>query len=478
MRLDERKWILGSGLTPEWAWVGKRRVAAALEKLREAERGFARAPEGVRKAGYQKGLRYFARTQGAERDSLACHPCFDYWLFLWDKHFRLPAQEKDWHLQFGLFQGFAASLALLRGERVDLQPLLDPDGRFFFFGTPCYLEPPGEHAFESFRLRLQGSRILAEGRGFAFEATLEGLPQEGLRSGPATLKRLPEVIPGIVVDDLGWLMVHGVTVHGLARLGEGEKRRFTEVLRRALSDMSQRDPGLHAEMADMLRVLVPLKNPLNQGSVSSSYVNLRGAICLSHAEDPLLQAETLIHEFCHQKMNQLLAAEPILLPGQGGQVFYSPWREDPRRLRGLLLGAHAFLNVAGYLERSLSRESYPEEQEIEVMVNVARRINQVEIALRSLSCYGSFTEFGSRFLLGLWRELGRLRHAVQCFPPALLKEQQEASEEHRKRFALFDTGFYRSPDFVDKVRRVPFLTPVGAAPQTPPQAPLAPEPSR
>jgi hypothetical protein len=158
-------------------------------------------------------------------------------------------------------------------------------------------------------------------------------------------------------------------------------------------------------------------------------------------------------------MNQLLVADPVLLPGQAGQVFYSPWREDARRLRGLLLGAHAFLNVARYLARSLAREARPEAEEIEIMVNIARRIHQIDSALKALSEYGSFTEFGRRFVLGMWRELGLLKHAVMWFPPALLGEQLAACEEHRRRFALFDTGFHRAADLVDGVPRAAFQAP-------------------
>jgi hypothetical protein len=213
-------------------------------------------------------------------------------------------------------------------------------------------------------------------------------------------------------------------------------------------------------MRDMLFALVPLKNPIEHGSVSSSYVNLRGAIALSHSEDPILQAETLIHEFCHQKMNQLLVVDAVLLPGQSGQVFYSPWRADARRLRGLMLGAHAFLNVARYLATSLAREEFPDAQKIELMVNVALRLNQVESALKALTGYGSFTEFGRRFVMGMWSEVEILRHSVLWFPPALLKEQADVAAEHRAKHALGDTGFHKSAELVDKVRRAAFLAPV------------------
>jgi HEXXH motif-containing protein len=436
--LDERRWIFGGGLSPEWSWVVRRRRELALADLTRIEKEYLKhAPPAVRKRRYAAGLRYFLKTKGPERDRLAVHPCFDYWLDLHARHFSMPVQENDWHLQFGLFQSFPAALALARGDRLELDATADPDGRFYLYGTPDFLqvEPSAQLS-----LRVADGRLSANGKR-------------------APLQSLVEAVPGIVADDRGWLMVHGVTMHGLVRLDDKERARFASVLGAAFCDLAGRDPGLYAEMRDMLFSLVPLKNPVEHGSVSSSYVNLRGLIALSHSEDPILQAETLIHEFCHQKMNQLLAVDAILLPGQGGQVFYSPWRPDARRLRGLMLGAHAFLNVARYVATSLAREEFPVTQKIELMVNVALRLNQVEAALKGLTGYGAFTEFGRRFVMGLWTELGILRHSVLWFPAALLKEQAAAAAAHRKKYALGDTGFYKSAEHVDKVRRAAFLTP-------------------
>lgn len=436
--LDERRWIFGGGLSPEWSWVVRRRCELALAGLARIEKSYLKhAPPGVRKRRYAAGLRYFLKTKGPERDRLAVHPCFDYWLDLHARHFNAPVQDSDWHLQFGIFQGFPASLAIARGDRLELDATSDPDGRFFLYGTPKYFQTDPQAALS---LRTVGGHL-------------------ELNKSRIELKSLNEAVAGIVADDRGWLMVHGVTMHGLVRLDAKERARFAQVLQQAFHDLAERDPGLHAEMRDMLFSLVPLKNPVDYGSVSSSYVNLRGLIALSHAEDPILQAETLIHEFCHQKMNQLLVVDAILLPGQNGQVFYSPWRPDARRLRGLLLGAHAFLNVARYVSTSLAREKFPDEQNIELMVNVALRLNQVEAALKALTGYGTFTEFGRRFVLGMWSELEILRHSILWFPAALLKEQAAVAAEHRRQYALGDTGFYKSAEHVDKVRRTAFLTP-------------------
>jgi len=436
--LDERRWIFGGGLSPEWSWVGRRRCDLALAQLARIEKEYARAaPPGVRKRRYAAGLRYFLRSAGPERARLAVHPCFDFWLDLHARHFAAPVSEKDWHLQFGQFQSFPAALALARGDRLELDATSDPEGRFYLYGTPKYLQAGPESALA---LRASGGRLTVGGVAARFET-------------------LVEAVPGIVADDRGWLMTRGVTMHGLARLEAKERARFAGVLQQAFHDLAERDPRLHAEMTDMIFALVPLQNLVEHGSVSSSYVNLRGAIALSHSEDPILQAETLIHEFCHQKMNQLLVVEPLLLPGQNGQVFYSPWRADARRLRGLLLGAHAFLNVARYLTTTLSREAFPEAQKIELMVNVALRLNQVEAALKGLMGYGDFTEFGRRFVLGMWRELEVLRHAVLWFPLALRGEQEGVAAEHRRNYALGETGFHKDAAHVDKIRRMAFLAP-------------------
>ncbi|MDE2511055.1 MAG: hypothetical protein KGL74_08030, partial [Elusimicrobia bacterium] len=153
---------------------------------------------------------------------------------------------------------------------------------------------------------------------------------------------------------------------------------------------------------------------------------------------------------------QLLAADPVLLPGQSGQIYYSPWRPDARRLRGLLIGAHAFLNVGRYLTRSLQREEYTDEQQLEVMSNVARRLFQVETAMKGVVEHSSLTAFGREFVLGMWRELGLLRHATLWFPDALVAEQRAECEAHRLQHALGGTSLHKTADLRDRVPRARF----------------------
>jgi HEXXH motif-containing protein len=450
LRLDETLWIVGGGAGKEWRAIHRRRLDGARAVLRSALAQLSNsAPVQVRRRRYGESLRFLLSAKGPRAERLLAHPALDYWMSLWEGHFSRPAAAADWHLQFGLLGGFAAALALESGKSLSCDAVLDPDGRFFFYGLPWVLEfAAASRAPVSVRVKAGALRL--EGAGVRAELTLS----EAAAGGP--LRRLDEVVPGVIVDDRGWLQLRGVTMHGAARLADGPRRSFAEVLRRALRDMAERDPLLHAEMLDLMSVIVPLRNPVKHGSVSSSYANLRGLIALSHDEDPLLQAETMIHEFCHMKMNQLLAADALLLPGQSGQVFYSPWRPDARRLRGLLLGAHAFLNVARYLARSLQREDSPAERRVEIMTNVSRRTFQVESAMQALTAHGSFTEFGRRFVLGMCRELGLLHHAMLWFPPALIAEQKAECGRHRAAHALAGTALHKTAEFRDAVPRQRF----------------------
>jgi HEXXH motif-containing protein len=467
MKLDETRWIMGGGVDAEWRWVHRRRLDETRAGLRAALARLTReAPVSVRNSRLPESARFLLRAKGPRADRALGHPCLDYWLSLWSSHFSRPCEADDWSLQWGLLGGLAAALALEEGSRLDAEATLDPDGSLYLHGLPWALDFP-DAGRRRVRLAVDGGVLRVKGPGVAAVFSLADAAPGG------STRRLDEAVPGIVVDDRGWLQVHGVTMHGLLRLDDAARRSFAETIGRAVRDMAERDPRLHAEMTDLLRALVPLANPMNHGSVSSSYVNLRGMIALSPSDDPLLQAETLIHEFCHMKLNQLLAADPLFMPGQNGQVFYSPWRPDARRLRGLLIGAHAFLNVGRYLARSLERESYDDVRRLEIMSNVARRLYQVQDALTASVEHGSFTEFGRRFAIGMWRELGLLRHAVQWFPPALLAEQRAEHEAHRREHALPGTWLHKTAALVDAVPRARF-SPSGARAAEAPSAASAP----
>jgi HEXXH motif-containing protein len=438
VKLDARRWVSSGTIDAQWSAVRRRRIEVAKGKLRRALNGLPEhAAARARRRRYDVAAQFLLQSTSESAARVLTHPCFDYWISLSESHFLKPVPDADFDLYWGQLAGFALGATVSDGNRREFSGTLDPDGRLYLYGTPWFLEFP-RHGRAAVRLAARGAKISAAGAGFNAEVDL--LP----RDAGGVLHALEQVVPGIVCDDRGWLQLHGVVMHGRIQLDAAEGTRFAATLRQALADLEERDPLMSAEIRQLVHVIVPLANPNNFGSVSSTYANLRGMIALSHSDDILLQAETLIHEGSHLKMNQLLEIDPVLEPGQGAQVYYSPWRPDARRLRGLLLGAHAFLNVGRYLARSLQREEYHAQRRSEIMSNVARRIYQIEDALRALTENASLTEFGRRVVLEMCRELGILRHAALSFPPTLLAEQQEACAAHRRAHCLSGTVFHRT----------------------------------
>ncbi|MCF6136454.1 aKG-HExxH-type peptide beta-hydroxylase [Pseudalkalibacillus berkeleyi] len=78
---------------------------------------------------------------------------------------------------------------------------------------------------------------------------------------------------------------------------------------------------------------------------------LPDAIFLSHNPyDYLWVTENIIHECAHSRLDQLFVIDPIIL-NDDDERYKSPWREDPRPLKGVLHGAYAFARVAIWLEK-------------------------------------------------------------------------------------------------------------------------------
>lgn len=76
-----------------------------------------------------------------------------------------------------------------------------------------------------------------------------------------------------------------------------------------------------------------------------------GGVMASRPDDAAQLAATLVHEFQHIKLGSLMRLRPLNVsdPANGsGELFYAPWRDDPRPLGGLLQGIYAFAGVARF----------------------------------------------------------------------------------------------------------------------------------
>ncbi len=66
--------------------------------------------------------------------------------------------------------------------------------------------------------------------------------------------------------------------------------------------------------------------------------------------DPLQVGDSLIHEGAHNRLWPVFDLDPLLEDAEA-PIHPSPWRADPRPLKGVLNGVHAFLGVCAYYRR-------------------------------------------------------------------------------------------------------------------------------
>ncbi len=92
----------------------------------------------------------------------------------------------------------------------------------------------------------------------------------------------------------------------------------------------------------------PARGRFRPRSVSSG--DAFGGIEASEPADAVQLAATLVHEFQHTKLGGLLHLTPLLtdLGGDGEELWYAPWRDDPRPMAGLLQGIYAFVGVTRF----------------------------------------------------------------------------------------------------------------------------------
>ena len=130
------------------------------------------------------------------------------------------------------------------------------------------------------------------------------------------------------------------------RLGAAEVAQWQGRLERVWRLLVDTAPGYAEAMASGLRCVVPLRQVEPGRGVSATSGHAFGAVFMTPPPDDLPFLVGLLHEYQHSKLNALLHL--VDLHDGDDARYYSPWRDDPRPLDGLLHGAYAYLAVADF----------------------------------------------------------------------------------------------------------------------------------
>lgn len=232
----------------------------------------------------------------------------------------------------------------------------------------------------------------------------------------------------LVIDDADPYRLPGHD-EALASLVGPQAGQWRSRVRRGWNLLARRHAQTSGEVRALVTALIPLHSAAG-ASLSTTSRRTFGAIGLSLPHDDVSMALVFAHEVQHAKLCALMDLIP-LLDDRADDLYYAPWRPDPRPLAGLLQGLYAHMGVTRFWRRQQAAGGGP--------ADVYRA--QVEFARWRSACWEvatliarrpEVTAYGAVFVDGMIQQL-RCWQRVPVPQPAL-DTAMLAAEEHRRRW--------------------------------------------
>lgn len=149
---------------------------------------------------------------------------------------------------------------------------------------------------------------------------------------------------------------HGYGLPATSRLNDHTFRLWERQFVRAWQILCDRHPDRAETVANGLLSIVPLERNGEVREASASSCDAIGMAALTRPVSSLNFAVSLVHEVEHSKLNALHDLIPLCESG-ANELMYSPWRDDPRPVFGLLHGTYAFLGIAAFWDNERTGEN-------------------------------------------------------------------------------------------------------------------------
>ncbi|GII75781.1 hypothetical protein Sru01_07630 [Sphaerisporangium rufum] len=389
--------------------VGLRRLRDLLADAR---------PDCLAESGYAEHLAVLSTAPGPVQRRVLGHPSAGFWVDVaWSlvrrrAHERFPGMHLVPHLRE--FARFAASAAVLAGGSSPPAAVrADRDGRVALPGAGLALRPRGATPYARTTLAVEA----------------------GEPAGGPHLDRVPHLAAG---PELNWLdadlRLGGRTRYDFAVLAAPEAERWRRELDECFATVRRVHEPLHAELAGGLRAIVPIRAPDASTHVSGSFREAPGLVALALGTE-VATVEALVHEYGHQKLYALMMLDPLIAGDTGEAVHYSPWRDDPRPLGGLLQAVYTFVSVLHFYRAALGTPGTGGLPAAEVITRAYQLTGQVRDGLAGLRERDAFSPLGRALAAALELRLAEATGDLPAPPAADRRGIDAARREHRARWA-------------------------------------------
>jgi HEXXH motif-containing protein len=198
------------------------------------------------------------------------------------------------------------------------------------------------------------------------------------------------------------------------------------LIAKAFSLIETADSVLSKRITSFVKWFVPLKtnDPMTTHN-SFSISLLPGVIFLSDAYQEVRLAEAIIHEFGHNELF-LLQQFAEVIDSRPDELFYSPWRTDPRPLIGLYHAIYVFTTVLQFyaaaerIEQLSSLKHWCRSRQVQLYHQLSLAVAQVPL--------GRVAPLGKELLDVTHRELERESKQVGPFDDVPASQRAHLSE--------------------------------------------------
>ncbi|MEG4308302.1 MULTISPECIES: aKG-HExxH-type peptide beta-hydroxylase [unclassified Microcoleus] len=364
-----------------------------------------------------------AFSKNAQRKILR-YPSFSVWLdTAWQlvnqkAHILFPEMHIKFHLEF--FPKFILAMAKYDNiENFECFLYTDHAGIIAIAGTGIYLQHPQHIAFQ--RLRFVTTNNDSFNIYTDRNQNLEMIQNE-----------IPHLNNGIELNAFDSdLRLGGRYDLNFEELTPTSTIKWLSTLEEAWFLIDSCSSLLASEIFIGVQSLVPVHSHAIDVHRSQTFREIPGLLVLSWMSDTSVIVEALVHEYHHHKLNALLNLDPIIVEGSLEAIYYSPWRDDPRPLSGILQGIYVFQAVLEF-EHKILKTDIPLLQEKRLQQRVYAAKQQLLTALKVLKINAVFSLIGQALIEAIKENINRVEPEISQTEKQLidvkLKEHQQKWE--------------------------------------------------
>ncbi len=362
---------------------------------------------------------------------LMAHPHVSAWLATCLKHVMGSGDKTPlWPLWVDLAHLGAIAIAAAARTGVEIEAAVPVHRGQIFIPSYGLIDVDSDSTWELMVIKsLPGATVQIAGSAQIF--SLDQLGKEN--SGGLDMRHLETSCNGLTIDveldDLDpYRDCHQLGASGRISIAEVESWR--RILTEAWGILATRHHHQATSIARDLVTLVPLIVRGLSG-ISATSRHALGAVALTPPRDGIGLASTLVHELQHAKLSLALELLPPIEVTLDKR-FYSPWREDPRPLIGLIHGIYAAIGVAGFWRI----ETVSGQADSVAAFQYARARKQIEVGLDSLSRLGPLTD-ASEILVEVTKNIATSL-ADTAVPSYCARLAEDATLDHAVRWRLLN----------------------------------------